>query len=152
MKLRLPDKGFCFFCECKPASYQGSKDSKRAYKHRLESSFKRYYTGMMPDIPLFANIYHFYNEDVKIDADNISKPTWDALTNVAFSDDKQIIIRSAASIDMRSGTFEIDPDSVPADIRYDFLEAIHIKPHTVFIEVGEMKTLENLFNQSSLWK
>lgn len=120
--------------------------------HRLESSFKRYYTGMMPDIPLFANIYHFYNEDVKIDADNISKPTWDALTNVAFSDDKQIIIRSAASIDMRSGTFEIDPDSVPADIRYDFLEAIHIKPHTVFIEVGEMKTLENLFNQSSLWK
>lgn len=152
MKLKSPNNGFVIFCECRPASYQSSAKTKEIYKRRIENNYRRYYTGMMPDEPLFANVYHFYNEDVSIDADNISKPTWDALSKVAFSDDRQIIIRSAASIDMRNGNFEIDPDTVPNDIRFEFLEAIYSKPHTLLIEVGELKTLENLFKQSSLWK
>jgi len=152
MKLKSPNNGFVFFCEGRPASYQGKPKNKEIYKRRIESNYRRYYAGMMPEVPLFANVYHFYNEDVRIDADNISKPTWDALSQVAFNDDRQIIIRSAASIDMRSGFFEVDPDTIPLDIRYKLLESIHSKPHTVYIEVGELKTIDSLFHQSSLWK
>lgn len=152
MKPKTPNNGFVFFCEGRPASYQGSPKSKEVYKRRISTCYQRHFTGAMPDVPLFANVYHFYNEDVQIDADNISKPTWDALSKVAFSDDKQIIIRSAASIDMRKSGLEVDLDTIPSEIRFDFIDSIYSKPHTIFIEVGEVDNISKLFIQSSLWK
>ena len=55
---------------------------------------------MIAEKELYAAIYYFYREDVGLDADNISKPAWDALNAVGYSDDKQIKIRTAVAINI----------------------------------------------------
>lgn len=109
---------------------------------------------MFPDLNLYGEIIYLYKEEKNLDADNISKPIWDALKGVAFHDDNQIKIRSVVSLNMNQfQIYEVDMDGIiDADLIYDILNSINGNDHTLYIHAGEIETYTNIFKISSLWK
>lgn len=108
---------------------------------------------MIAEKELYAAIYYFYREDVGLDADNISKPAWDALNAVGYSDDKQIKIRTAVAINLcEHDILVFDQDILPTDVLIDLIQSIADNNHTLYIEVGEIDRYDNIFNISQLWK
>ena len=144
---------FSFVYSGKPESYNADSKKKQVYKKRLSSAYKRRFSGMIAEKELYAAIYYFYREDVGLDADNISKPAWDALNAVGYSDDKQIKIRTAVAIDLsKYDIVDFDQDNIPSDVLTDLVQSIADNNHTLYIEVGEIDKYDNIFNQSQLWK
>lgn len=144
---------FSFVYSGKPESYNADSKKKQVYKKRLSSAYKRRFSGMIAEKELYAAIYYFYREDVGLDADNISKPAWDALNAVGYSDDKQIKIRTAVAIDLsKYDIVDFDQDNIPSDVLTDLVQSIADNNHTLYIEVGEIDKYDNIFNHSQLWK
>ena len=144
---------FSFVYSGKPESYNADSKKKQVYKKRLSSVYKRRFSGMIAEKELYAAIYYFYREDVGLDADNISKPAWDALNAVGYSDDKLIKIRTAVAIDLsKYDIVDFDQDNIPSDVLTDLLQSIADNNHTLYIEVGEIDKYDNIFNHSQLWK
>ncbi len=152
-KQQLVSNAFTLLYKKRPASYQGSADSRNAYKNGIASCYRRKYKGKLAGDDLYGNVFYFFKENIQLDADNISKPTWDGLVGIAFVDDKQITIRSAASIDLsKHDMMVVDMDNIPTDIVYDWMNSLFENDHTVYIEVGTITTYNNLFNINNLWK
>lgn len=144
---------FSFVYSGKPESYNADSKRKQVYKKRLSSAYKRRFSGMIAEKELYAAIYYFYREDVGLDADNISKPAWDALNAVGYSDDKQIKIRTAVAINLcEHDILVFDQDILPTDVLIDLIQSIADNNHTLYIEVGEIDRYDNIFNISQLWK
>ena len=144
---------FSFVYSGKPESYNADSKKKQVYKKRLSSAYNRRFSGMIAEKELYAAIYYFYREDVGLDADNISKPAWDALNAVGYSDDKQIKIRTAVAIDLsKYDIVDFDQDNIPSDVLTDLVQSIADNNHTLYIEVGEIDKYDNIFNHSQLWK
>lgn len=144
---------FSFVYSGKPESYNADSKKKQVYKKKLSSAYKRRFSGMIAEKELYAAIYYFYREDVGLDADNISKPAWDALNAVGYSDDKLIKIRTAVAIDLsKYDIVDFDQDNIPSDVLTDLLQSIADNNHTLYIEVGEIDKYDNIFNHSQLWK
>lgn len=88
-----------------------------------------------------------------LDADNISKPVWDSLSEVAYSDDKQIKIRSAVAIDLgKLSIMDFDQDNLSTEDVYDLTEGILDNDHTLYIQVGRIEDYGKIFNQHLLWQ
>lgn len=144
---------FSFVYSGKPESYNADSKRKQVYKKRLSSAYKRRFSGMIAEKELYAAIYYFYREDVGLDADNISKPAWDALNAVGYSDDKQIKIRTSVAINLcEHDILVFDQDILPTDVLIDLIQSIADNNHTLYIEVGEIDRYDNIFNISQLWK
>ena len=144
---------FSFVYSGKPESYNADSNKKQVYKKRLSSAYKRRSSGMISEKELYAAIYYFYREDVGLDADNISKPAWDALNDVGYKDDKMIKIRTAVAIDLsKYDIVDFDQDNMPSDVLTDLVQSIVDNNHTLYIEVGEIDKYDNIFNHSQLWK
>lgn len=144
---------FSFVYAGKPVSYNADSRKKLLYKKRLSSAYQRMFSGKLAGKELYATIYYFYKEDVGLDADNISKPAWDALNAVGYTDDKMIKIRSAVVINLcEHDIFEFDQDNLPTDVLVDLMQSIADNNHTLYIEVGEIGEYDNIFNISQLWK
>lgn len=144
---------FSFVYSGKPESYNADSKKKQVYKKRLSSAYNRRFSGMIAEKELYAAIYYFYREDVGLDADNISKPAWDALNAVGYSDDKQIKIRTAVAINLcEHDILVFDQDILPTDVLIDLIQSIADNNHTLYIEVGEIDRYDNIFNISQLWK
>ena len=144
---------FSFVYSGKPESYNADSKKKQVYKKRLSSVYKRRFSGMIAEKELYAAIYYFYREDFGLDADNISKPAWDALNSVGYKDDKMIKIRTAVAIDLsKYDIVDFDQDNMPSDVLTDLVQSIADNNHTLYIEVGEIDKYDNIFNHSQLWK
>lgn len=136
----------------KPASY--NQRNKAQYQKQIASTYQRQYNGKLPDVDLYASVIYLYREDKRLDADNISKPLWDALNTVAYTDDRQIKARTAVAIDLNKidfFVFDID-GTVEPDVTYDLMDCISDNDHTLLIEIGEIRTIKNLFKIDEIWK
>ena len=72
-----------------PLSYNSkNKTARAAYQKRILSAFQRRYNGAVPRYPanqeLYAKVYFFTSDGVNVDADNISKPIWDAVNGLVY--------------------------------------------------------------------
>ena len=144
---------FSFVYSGKPESYNADSKKKELYKKRLSSAYKRKFSGMLIGKELYASIYYFYKEDVGLDADNISKPAWDALNTVGYTDDKTIKIRTAVAINLcEHDILDFDQDNIPTDVLVDLVQSIAYNIHTIYIEVGEIGGYDNIFNISKQWE
>lgn len=86
-----------------PVSYNSSDSKKRErYKGAIVEAFSRNYNGKVPKfrkgIELYGQVYFFTSDGTDLDADNISKPVWDALIGTIYEDDKQIVQRTSTVI------------------------------------------------------
>lgn len=134
----------------KPESYNARH--KEIYQKKLEGTYRRNYNGMLQNKELYATVFYFYKVDKGLDTDNISKPIWDALTNVAYKDDRQIKIRTAISIDINAyRLLDFDQDKIPSDLCYDLLDSIANNDHTLYVQVGIIEDYSQIFNISTLW-
>lgn len=153
MKQKAVSNHIVLVYDGKPASYNAKKkESVKLFQKRIASCYDRKYKGKLTQNKLYATVYYFYREDTKIDTDNISKPLWDALRAKAFDDDFQIKVRCAASINLEEEMVILDDTLIPRDVFYELSDGIDNHDHTLYIELGELETVDKLFQQTALWK
>jgi len=128
---------YAFLSNLKPRSVNAQKSEK--YKNGIQDAF-RHYHGTIPPISgsLYGFIYYFHRVKTELDADNLSKPIWDALKLVAYTDDKIIRFRSSGIFDLQSEQLEIlDLSRMPDYVFDDFLRMIESEDHILYVEFGE---------------
>lgn len=129
-----------------PLSYN-SKDAKNKadYQSKICSALERKYKGSVPMFPddkeLYARVYFFTNNGVNIDCDNISKPVWDAIKGLLYVDDRKIVLRTAAVIDLNAHPFNIiDTSMIEGAVAADLTQCISEDDvKCLYIECGEFK-------------
>lgn len=91
---------YAFLCNLRPRSVNAKQSEK--YKNGIQNAF-RHYHGNMPAVSgnLYGFVYYFHRVKTELDADNVSKPIWDALNSVAYADDKIIRFRSSGMFDLQ---------------------------------------------------
>jgi len=126
-----------------PLSYNSK--NKKAYQRRILSAFQRKYRGAVPKFPayeeLYARVYYFTSDGVNVDSDNISKPIWDAVNNVVYVDDRKIVMRTAAVIDINLHPLTtIDTSSIDSDAAADLMQGLaESDVKCLYIECGKFK-------------
>ncbi len=100
-----------FLCKTEPVSQNNTNtEHKTRYKEQLQEAYQQYYPGDVEQFKarLYGFVYYFFKRKPAVDdADNISKPVWDALQRLIYKNDKQIKIRYAGIVDLRlRGDFE----------------------------------------------
>ncbi len=127
--------------EAVPKSYNSEK--KKRYMDFIVSEFKKKYPNFIPiDEDLYGIIYYFRKKNNGHDADNISKPVWDALKETAYTDDKLIKIRKSGIVDIKPNfnQNEIDITNVPANDLDKMITAFENTDHFLYIEFSSLKT------------
>ena len=140
-----------------PKSYNVKKKMMGAYINRLKTiagqEIERL-TQCTPDGVLFngqmlySNILYFHRVNNDIDADNLSKPILDALKNVVFRDDVQIIKRTAMKVNLNAD-FTLSNENIPDHWYSQLIEVINddTVKHLLFIEVGTLDELKVAFGR-----
>jgi hypothetical protein len=96
---------------------------------------------------LYAIVYYFFNINLKLDADNLSKPIWDCLCGFLFNDDEQIKLRIAGSFDLTTEDYNvIDFTGLQGELLVEMLESFEHEDHIVYIEYGKIKPTMYKFN------
>ncbi|MFN8298325.1 MAG: RusA family crossover junction endodeoxyribonuclease [Chitinophagales bacterium] len=138
-----------FILKSRPLSYNSCRGTKKLnYKSAIEASFLSYNTThtLLSD-DLYATIYYFFNKNLDLDTDNISKPLWDCLNGFLFNDDQQIKIRIAGSFDLTKGDYSvIDLTGLQGKLILDLLDAFENEDHIVYVECGKFKPSMYKFN------
>jgi Holliday junction resolvase RusA-like endonuclease len=132
-----------FIVKNRPASFNSwAKNSGKgkAYKSIIETSVTEYVgehailTG-----ELYRIVYHFFNADLSIDADNLSKPVWDCLENYLFKDDSQVKIRVSGNFDLTNNNYlNLNFSRLDKEIIDDLYEAFDTVEHIIYIECGSL--------------
>jgi hypothetical protein len=77
-----------------------------------------------------------------IDADNLSKPIWDALRGVAYVDDNVIRHRRAGLIHVGTGMKALrafDLSRVPDAVAAELMSAVGSREHIIYVEYGALQ-------------
>jgi len=121
---------------------------KAAYKMNIASCLSTYHPGITPSASdLYGVVYHFFNNEVRIDADNLSKPMWDTLNGVLFLDDYQVKLRVAGSFDLQKHDLTVlDLSKVGGQVIVDLLDAFDNEDHVIYVECGNLNFSHWKFN------
>lgn len=135
---------YAFLVRIKPRSVQADKTY--IYKNGVVSGFKQYYpTHSQLNENLYAISYYFHRQPTQLDADNMSKPIWDALNSIVYEDDKSIKLRISGLVNMSNTTeiSAIDITKMPDNILGDLLGMLGVEEHIVYIEIGRLNYSEH---------
>ena len=128
---------FSFVVFQKPYSYN-SQSTRKKNKMRAEFSFelqKKYKSLKILENNLYGLVYYIRPQVNTLDADNISKPIWDALTGVTYDDDRKIVHRRATIIEADDfSTLSID--SITSTDLKRILKAVEKGLDVIYIEMG----------------
>jgi hypothetical protein len=142
-----------FVCAVQPLSVNAkSSAAKRAtYRERLAAAFDRARGGSRrPSGPCYGIVYYFPKGRSTTDADNISKPLWDALRGVAYEDDAVLRFRQAGVIDTsETDMSELDLTNMPDEAAERLLELVGEGEHTLYIEIGSLRADMFVFGLAS---
>jgi Holliday junction resolvase RusA-like endonuclease len=135
-----------WFCstDIVPKSYNSArlkKAGKAHYFERIQAAFSNQNPDFKTDSnsELYIQVFFFSPNDRNLpDADNISKPICDALANVAYSDDKQLVMRTAAVVSLNER--EISLDTIPDTIS-DLMEkeVIQNQKPLLYVYIGKFQ-------------
>lgn len=126
-----------------PVSYNSSDSKKRErYKGTIVEAFSRNYNGKVPKfrkgIELYGQVFFFTSDGTDLDADNISKPVWDALIGTIFEDDKQIVQRTSTVIyTKKHNLIQINGNSDTSAELLQILTGNNVK--CIYVECGYFK-------------
>ena len=128
---------YSFLCSITPRSVNAKK--KDAYYSGLVNAFKHYHGEISPISEyLYGFVYYFHRRRTELDADNLSKPIWDALVSTTYPDDNLILFRSSGLFDLQSEGIEVlDLSNFPDYLFEDFLEMIENEDHILYVELGK---------------
>lgn len=126
-----------------PLSYNSR--NKAAYQNQIRSAFLRKFRGAVPTFPpneeLYARVYFFTSDGVNVDCDNISKPIWDAVNSLVYVDDRKIVMRTAAVVDVNLHPIGvIDASSIDSSVAVDLMQGLaDANVKCLYIECGVFK-------------
>lgn len=108
------------------------------FQERIRQSYQAYYADNEPlTETLYGVVYYFHRRNNQLDADNLSKPIWDALEGLAFENDLSIQLRQAGVIDLRSTDMTtFDLSQMPDTVADDFIQMIGVEEHVLYVEFG----------------
>lgn len=102
------------------------------FSERLKQQFQTTYPPHRPLADLLSGdiiwLTNKYEPGKHPDADNISKPVWDALSGLAYEDDKQIRRRSSGIIELTPGTLTELNFSTWPPVVVDTVEQVSMQP------------------------
>lgn len=129
---------YAFLSKLRPRSVNAKKSEE--YQHGLARDFRSYHAEEIKiDGNLYGVTYYFHKGKTELDADNLSKPIWDALESIAYVDDKLIKFRTSGVFDLRSEPIEVlDLSNIPDYLFSDFLEMIEKEDHILYVEFGKL--------------
>lgn len=130
---------YSFILKQRPNSYNSNKGKKKInYTRAIQTAFSQInpnHSKLTDD--LYAAVYYFFKRDLRLDADNISKPVWDGLINFLYNDDKQIKIRIAGCFDISKNDFNIlDISGLEGKMLSKLIEAFDTEEHIIYVECG----------------
>ena len=126
-----------------PLSYNSR--NKATYQSQIRSAFLRKFRGTVPTFApteeLYARVYFFTSDGVNVDCDNISKPIWDAVNGLVYVDDRNIVMRTAAVIDVNLHPLNvIDTSSIESGVAADLMQVLASPVvKCLYIECGKFK-------------
>lgn len=74
-----------------PVSFRARRDQVLAWRQKVEEVARQHVSEPFDEDDLVVRITHFYRCPPRCDADNMSKPICDALSRIAYFDDRQIV-------------------------------------------------------------
>lgn len=126
-----------FICTVRPRSVQAKKSEQ--YKLRVLEACQRYHPTADHLLgPLYGIVYFFHKKPNDLDADNLSKPIWDALEGHFYEDDRVIQLRTSGVRDLRAGIGILDLTNMPESVADDFIEALGDKDYLLYVEIGPL--------------
>ena len=126
-----------------PVSYNSDNPKKKEkYAQMIRDTFDKEYKGKVPKYrkgsELYGQVCFFTSEGTDLDADNISKPVWDALKGVVYDDDKQIVMRTSTVV--YKAKHDLISLNGECDRAADLLQVIQKKTvKCIYIECGYFK-------------
>jgi Holliday junction resolvase RusA-like endonuclease len=128
-----------FLCTFRPRSVNAKALAR--YKEKIIESYKKYYPDHrnILDEDIYGISYYFYKRKHQLDADNLSKPIWDALNTIVYKDDKIIKLRYSGIYDMSKAETEIDLTRMARNIYSDFIDYIDKYDDIIYIEIGKLR-------------
>jgi len=121
---------------------------KAVAEQEIEIVTQRVSEVLFNDQVLYSNIIYFHRVTNDIDADNLSKPILDALKDVVYIDDVQIIKRTAMKVNLNAD-FTLSNENIPNNWYGKLIEAINddTVKHLLFIEVGTLDDVQVSFGR-----
>jgi Holliday junction resolvase RusA-like endonuclease len=110
------------------------------FQERIRQSYREYNSAdILLTEPLYGVVYYFHKRNNQLDADNLSKPIWDALEGVVFGDDLLIQIRHAGIVDLRNTDMTtFDLSNMPDLVAEQFIQMIGVEDHILYVELGSL--------------
>jgi len=124
--------------DTKPRSVNA--EMSKLYRQEIADTFRSNHPQFTPlRGDLYAAVYYFHQVTTGLDADNLSKPILDALTGLAYEDDRQVKVRYSGVHDLRQGFGVLALGRIPQPQRQDLLGLLaSTKPHTLYVEIGRL--------------
>lgn len=140
-----------FIIKRQPKSYNSWKKSSikgQNYIKEIRNSLKTFNPNFTKKTELLYGIaYYFHSKKTGTDADNISKPIWDGLTDFLFIDDKQVKLRIAGCFDLNQNDFGVlDVSGVSGKVVAELIESIGTEEHIIYVECGSLNDKLFKFN------
>lgn len=111
------------------------------YVDAIRESFSFVYPHADPNSTdaLYGIVYFFSARQLAIDADNLSKPIWDALRGLVFDDDRRVELRYAGVISAnRTTRQDIRLNHVPGHAADMIIELLGGRENFIYIEIGKL--------------
>ncbi len=88
----------CFLVPGTPVSFQSRREAVRQWKEKVASIARTHVSEPNEDSEFAVSITHFYRAPPRCDTDNMAKPICDALNEIIYRDDWQVVERVARRI------------------------------------------------------
>jgi hypothetical protein len=136
-----------FLCTHRPRSVNARTTGR--FQQLIREAYLNYYpAGERLHHPLYGIVYYFHNKPNQLDADNLSKPIWDALKGLVYDDDLIIQLRHAGVIDLsRTDMTLFDLSKMPDKVAIDFIGMIGSKSNILYVEFGKLDQGMFIFGQ-----
>lgn len=139
-----------FLCTYRPRSINAKHTDR--FLERIWEAFSKYCFVEQPiATPLYGIVYYFHNQPNQLDADNLSKPVWDALEGIAYKNDLIIQLRHSGVIDLRKTDLTlVDLSRVPDSVANDIIAFAGTNDHILYVEFGPLQTEMFTFGHSAV--
>lgn len=135
----------------KPLSHN-KRGSNESYKKEFRDEFIEKYASLYEGLPITKDrlqsciIYIHQLKPGNIpDVDNLSKPIVDTFTGIIYSDDRQIIKRSAIILELKDFDFiTIDATNIPLEVYDDFTTYYEQKEENIILFEVDKVLLETI--------
>jgi len=125
-----------FVLNLEPISYN-NRNVTENYKTEIRRMISKETHNFLNSKLLYVRIYYFYNHDKRIDADNMSKLIVDAMSKLIYSDDRQVIYRIAAKVNLKHSNYQLGNSNIDINVLNKLLSSF-VNKHTLYIEVDSI--------------